>query len=582
MNIWQEYARRYIPEQNYPDLWTRSNQLPWLPDTKIFADRLRKALEQGEKICIYSDYDTDAVTATFVMYKGLLILGFKEEQISYYAPDRFTEGYGMNTKAIEMLAKTNDLIISVDCGINSTVEAEIVKHSSADLIITDHHHLNAEIPQALGVINPRLNEYYLQHQDVFEKRGNNKEDVVVHQNDFLSASVTGVGVSWFSVVWVAHHWNIEHKAGIDLKKFEWLLPVVAIGTIADCQSIIDSQNRVLVKVALNILNTYPRNVPGLQSLLQTTGLLDKIDNGYVVNSQDFAFTFSPILNSSGRLTHAQLSIDVLVKDEIGQAKELTQINEDRKLMVKETVASLDQQAADQIIQGKEYIWLEGPWSKGLIGLLASRIQDAHQVPTAVLSVFPDEEKVTASLRAPEGYHWPNILDNVGEGLLDGYGGHPQAAGFKTSPDRLQKIREDVEKHIVHPENTQQKLWSHAEVPESLEGLKYRQDTVILQRTPTMEELAGVWNLGPFGQDFPFPKILFPLKPGSIRWLSENKHVKLSVDGIQLLWFNLTTENRDVIRSWEAGEQAWVLGKATQNAWRGVLRSECIIDKGWLV
>jgi hypothetical protein len=163
------------------------------------------------------------------MYWGLLELGFKKSKIDFYAPDRFTEGYGMNTEAAYTLSQEYDLIISVDCGINSTAEAEIIAASPADLLITDHHHLRADLPVALAVLNPRVGERFIQDPDFYLVRQkiaeNNFTSLIANlplageligkiknwkleldkaDKNLMSTSVTGVGVAWFSLVWLAY------------------------------------------------------------------------------------------------------------------------------------------------------------------------------------------------------------------------------------------------------------------------------------------------------------------------------------------------------------------------------------------
>ena len=195
------------------------SRLPYVFDIENFCLRLYKASKQNQKICIYSDYDTDAITATGVMYWGLIELGFKSEQISYYAPDRFIEGYGINLEAIKKLAEQNDLIISVDCGINSVEEAKYLLSHKCDLIITDHHLLVGNVPKAIAVCNPRLSDYYNQNDQVnqkspvktliisleflkqFPETANWLKTLESSPKNYMSHSVTGVGVAWFVLVW---------------------------------------------------------------------------------------------------------------------------------------------------------------------------------------------------------------------------------------------------------------------------------------------------------------------------------------------------------------------------------------------
>ncbi len=259
-----KYIRRFAPEgfekPNWPNFFTQLNLtdyhqiLPYIFGVEIFNLRLLQAYLAKETICIYSDYDTDAVTATATMYHGLIELGFDKNNISFYAPDRFTEGYGMNTAAIQDLSQKFNLIISVDCGINSRDEADLVNKlklenqtKTADLIITDHHQLVGTIPEALGVVNPRLNSIYAGNPELLDIFRNNlkeesgktfswlenhpelleesklelnslKEKITnwlenvehdvktfnIKSSAYLTSSATGVGVAWFCLVWLAY------------------------------------------------------------------------------------------------------------------------------------------------------------------------------------------------------------------------------------------------------------------------------------------------------------------------------------------------------------------------------------------
>ncbi len=208
-----DYTQRFVSGVNHRRIETFftqfssehfASELPYIYTVEKFCNRLQTALIKNQRICIYSDYDTDAVTATATMYWGLIELGFKREKLSFYAPDRFTEGYGMNVLAVEELAYNNDLIISVDCGINSVLEAMKISEmkqnnsSQCDLIITDHHHLSGEIPNCEAVCNPRLSFDWTEHTFILGNK-------TIITTNFLPQSVTGVGVAWFCVVWLGYY-----------------------------------------------------------------------------------------------------------------------------------------------------------------------------------------------------------------------------------------------------------------------------------------------------------------------------------------------------------------------------------------
>jgi DHH family len=248
-----EYCNRFAPKTPQPkpnfetfftslELESHFEKLPYLHDIQNFCLRTYIALLKNQNVCIYSDYDTDAITATATMYHGLINLGFQADKLEFYAPDRFTEGYGMNPEATLELAKKFDLIISVDCGINSTKEAKVIQTTDCDLIITDHHHLQDDPPDCVAVINCRLGEVYYT-QELSKKPSKHllksskkttkllKEITNLIGKDspklknikewtsqsyrepsqyganpelFLSQSVTGVGVAWFCLVWLGY------------------------------------------------------------------------------------------------------------------------------------------------------------------------------------------------------------------------------------------------------------------------------------------------------------------------------------------------------------------------------------------
>jgi single-stranded-DNA-specific exonuclease len=186
-----------------------------------------------------------------------------------------------------------------------------------------------------------------------------------------------------------------------------LLPLVAIGTVADCQSILDQTNRMLVKTGLQILQTRQHNLVGLEELMEQTGLNKKMRDGYKLNSQDLGFTLSPILNSSGRISHARLSINtlicaggsalvtenqefrVLTKEDL--AGRLIATNQERKQIVKDVLSEVESEAKSQFDSGAKALWLEGAWSKGIVGLLASRLVNEYNLPVVVVSTIEGEE-----------------------------------------------------------------------------------------------------------------------------------------------------------------------------------------------
>ncbi len=650
-SILSEYYSRFFDGKSFQfsSFFTQNKvdnyveNLPYIFDIESAVLRIIRALLLDEKVCIYSDYDTDAVTAVGVMYKGFLELGFKKENLSFYAPDRFTEGYGMNPEAVEELAQKNDLIITVDCGINSTLEAEVVKKSKCDLIITDHHHLHGNLPDCVSVVNPRLNEYYttknesekqetlndlekksaeiaidlnnilennfdyISWQKRFEK--NKQKTNFQNSTEFLSASVTGVGVAWFVVVWLGYTLNFLVENNLldkiyekDLRSLNSFLSLVAVGTVADCQSVLESTNRLLVKAGIQVIKNQSHNVLGLEELLKQTGIRAKIDQGYVLNSQDLAFYLSPILNSSGRLTHANLSIKTLLADNEVEAekfaRELVQTNEERKQIVKEAVAEVDEVALAQYeTEDTYFLWLAGSWGKGIVGLLASRLVNKFDLPVVVVS--KEGDKAVASLRAPEGYHLVEAMQTV-EDYLEKFGGHPGAAGFSAKDDSLKKIslglgvafKKQSENLEGVKNNFAGKDFKNI-LPKDLEYLTKEKNLIWLESGFLNEEfLKKVLMMDPFGQDFPVPEFVTKLSSFKFKFLgNENKHIKVffgdsnmsavvfGLDENQKREF-LDLQNEFYYKEIE-GKNLWLKLRLTQNVWNGSTKLELLASKIWL-
>lgn len=619
MNIIQEYISRYPEFQNYNynqkpfftefENDTYIHKLPYIQEIDRFCFRLKQAIDEGETICIYSDYDTDAVTATATMYYGLIILGVKETQIEFYAPNRFTEGYGMNTQAIEKLSKTYSLIISVDCGINSTKEAEIVANQQGcDLIITDHHHLAGAIPHAVAVINPRLNELSAE-SDIWQNRILTRDSLETPSDTpqisptsdnrpLLSSSTTGVGVAWFSLVWLGYYLHATHD---QFQHLNSLLSFVAIGTIADCQSIIEPTNRLMVMYGLKYISKQAHPSVGLQEIMRQTGLSEKIADGYTLTSQDLGFTLSPILNSSGRLSHASLSIKSLIDPQPHEyVTQLIQTNEDRKSYIKEIITDISAEAAEQFNSGAKILWLHGDWSQGVIGLIASRLVNEYNLPTIIITDNPDHpDTAHASLRAPKGIHLPNTMQQF-HTLFTGFGGHPGAAGFTAPKAHLKQIRQGFETSLVYDEEVTQ---TQSYVPEYIlnkyipNTTEYSSREAELEHVITLPSIAPfnsithiwltesefqdldpqeIFKLDPFGQDFGMPHIVIDINNyDDIFWMKEKLHAKITLGNHKLTIFNLDDTKRSIIQEMKP---ARISCKVSQNVFRGNLTYEFIIEK----
>lgn len=377
-----------------------------------------------------------------------------------------------------------------------------------------------------------------------------------------------------------------------------LLPLVAIGTIADCQSVLEVTNRMLVKAGLSILNSHQISNLGLQELIQKTGLAEKINSGYQLTGQDLGFVFSPILNASGRISHARESIALLLSDNLQEAEtraeNLVLTNQKRKLMVKDILEEVEIEAEKQFINKENLIWLEGNWSKGLVGLLASRLVNNFGLPVVVVSV--EGEKASGSLRAPEGYHLPNAMSSLPEDLFIKKGGHPGAAGFSVKSKNLQEIKVLFNKAILEQKQNLNSIKTDylpkdflVNLPDKLKRLKFQKDLLWLSEADlTTEFVQDLISLDPFGQDFPIPKIMICLENYGYKPLGKDgKHLRILTSQNSFTFFSGAVDNQEIMTEIETeiGEQKydlWLQLKVSQNSWQGQTKWEFLAENGWFV
>lgn len=457
-----------------------------LNDPFLFGDmakaveRIWEALEKGEPVCIYGDYDADAVTANAVLQQTFRYLGV---EVGSYIPDRFTEGYGLNLEAFEKLKNSGyKLVITVDCGTNSTDIAEFCSSNGMDLIITDHHEIIGEVPRAYALINPK-----------------NRADKYPYED------VTGVGVAFKLASalleksdrvkkWISR----QNESGLMKRPLKyvpgwekWLLDLVAIGTVADCHSLL-GENRILVKFGLQVL---PKSKwRGLRALSRTA----KLD--FVHRPPDtytLGFVVAPRLNAAGRLKHADIALHLLMEEDpvkaSDKATELENINKERQQHT-EWILSQAREKAELIMDRKVLVLMGEDWPKGVVGLVAGKLVEEYNKPVMVLSKSGDE--ATGSARTVGEFDVVAGLKYAAEHLVK-FGGHKQAAGLTLKAEHYeifyQKLLEYAQDHLTD-EDLKKHLTLEAELAE--------QD---LQ----LEVYRLISKFEPFGVGNPKPKFLVP-------------------------------------------------------------------------
>ncbi len=397
-------ARAYLRAQT--DFDTNPLQLLGM-ETAI--TRIRRALAQEEPIAIYGDYDVDGVTATALLVQTIRTLG---GNVRGYIPNRFDEGYGLNPEAFDTLkADGIGLVISVDCGIRSPAEAAHAKNIGIDLIISDHHHPDSDLPDALAVINPK-------------REG----------DPYPDKDLAGVGVAYKIAQALLSDdgpQTADRSTSSDI--LESLLDLVALGTVADLAPL-SGENRMLVRKGLLKIRATSRQ--GLFSLANIANLsLPK------TTAIDIGFMLGPRLNAAGRLDSALAAFDLLTTSDVfiaGQlAQKLDQQNRDRQALTRKIQEQAEQMAMDDDPTAYLMFAVHPEFNSGVVGLAASRLVETFYRPAAVGQI--GEETTRCSCRSIPEFHITAALDECKD-LLVRHGGHAAAAGFTVQNDKLPALK----------------------------------------------------------------------------------------------------------------------------------------------
>lgn len=464
-------------------------------DMAAAVDLIITNIKQGNKIVVYGDYDADGVTSSVILYETLKIL---QANVEVYLPDRVSEGYGLNKKAIDSITEQGfSLIITVDNGIRNKEEVVYAKSKGLDIIITDHHIL----PEAKEDLPPCL----------FINPADRSDSYPWHY-------LAGVGVSFKLVTALVHKSNLPlNQKRLILEKS---LDLVAVGTIADMVSLL-GENRLLVKRGLQTLNLGRRQ--GLSELVK----ISKGNNTKKLEAWNVGWQIGPRLNAASRLGHANNAFALLTAEtEIKAAElaaELNQRNLDRQKITEEIISQvelqIDPQNVPSIIIG--LATAEQAWNEGVIGLVAGRICEKYYRPTLIITRIVEQteagEKVSfkASGRSIEDL---NLIASISEAseFLDKFGGHPMACGFSVeSETKLEKFKIEIQKIATRElagKELSPRLRIEAELPIETVNLELAED---------------ISTLAPFGQNNQQPKFVsYNLRVDEIVTLGfDSQHIK---------------------------------------------------------
>lgn len=369
--------------------------------------RINAALEEDQAIMVYGDYDVDGTTSVALMTS---FLAEKTKKITPYIPDRYTEGYGISFKGIDVaVEKGIQLIIALDCGIKAVDKVAYAKEKGIDFIICDHHLPGEELPQATALLDPKRPDC-----------------------DYPFDELCGCGIGFKLIQALSESWEEPE---------ENLLPYLDLVATAIAADIVpmEGENRTLCFFGLAQLHQNPR--PGIQCLL---GSLKK-----PVNITDLVFKVAPRINAAGRMDHALVAVDLLTTKDQYEVKKMAEAIEQFNTERRATDERITQEALDQIKQRKEEdfpatVVFAEDWHKGVVGIVASRLIENHYRPTVVLT--QSGENYVGSVRSVKGFNVYNALEACKAHMLQ-FGGHKYAAGLTLHKDQLTAFKAAFEKQV---------------------------------------------------------------------------------------------------------------------------------------
>ncbi len=388
-----------------------------LPDPFLMQDmhkaveRLQNALKNNERILIYGDYDVDGTTSVALVFSFLRQL---HNNIDYYVPDRYAEGYGISFKGVDYAVENNiSLIIALDCGIKAIDKIAYANKNNIDFIICDHHTPGEKIPDAHAVLDPKRVDCAYPYKEL---------------------SGCGVGFKLLQALTISNELSKERL---------WrYLDLVAVSIASDIVKI-TGENRVLAYFGLKQLNKSPRT--GLKALIVNSNLENKD-----ISISDVVFKIGPQINAAGRIESGKSAVKLLIEEDEDYAKQLsakiTEHNQTRKELdrhiTEEALAMIHER--EELQQKKSTVLFKEDWHKGVIGIVASRLIENYYKPTIVLT--ESKGLATGSARSVDGFDLYAAIDACSE-LLENFGGHKHAAGLTMKIENIEKFTDKFEKFV---------------------------------------------------------------------------------------------------------------------------------------
>jgi len=505
-----------------------------LKDVKKVIKRIEKAAQKHEKVAVFADYDADGICGGILLHEILNVYKIEPET---YIPDRNLEGYGLNSKAIEQLAKKKiKLILTIDCGITDFEEVKLANKLGIEIIIVDHHEIptsspgRSKLPKAFAIINPKQNDC---------------------RYPFKYFAATGVAFKLAQAV------RKSKKLLIAWEK--WLLDLVAIATITDSMTLL-GENRTLVKYGLIVLSQTKRlGLKKLMAKARIKPVYNPQTSETNLNTYTIGFILGPRINAASRVDHGTTAFRLLLTKKENEADELAEKletrNQERQRQTERIFKEARERASKNLDKRKIIFEADKDWTSGLIGLVAQKLRDEFWRPCFMCQISKDS--VNCSGRGGiAGFDVIKALNKC-KNLLEEYGGHPYAGAFRAKTENLDKIRKTLEKEGGKLKAKDLIPSLEIDIETKAEELDWR----------TFEELQ---KFAPFGSDNPEPLFLLRgLKIIGIRGVGNNgNHLKMLLEKdnkrFQAIGFSLA----GICGNMGIGDKIDIVFELIANEWNG--------------
>jgi single-stranded-DNA-specific exonuclease len=453
-----------------------------MKDMDLAYTRIKDAVKKQEKMMVYGDYDVDGTTAVSIVYSYFKTLN---QNIEYYIPDRYKEGYGISKIGIDFAAENNiHLIIALDCGIRSNDLIDYAKSKGVEFIICDHHLPGEKLPNAAAILNPKRFDCTYPYKEL---------------------SGAGIGFKLIQAY--------SQKQGFSEDKILEYIDLVAVSIASDLVEM-RGENRVLAFFGLKKLNENPSI--GLQSLLESAAAKTKY------SIQDIIFGIGPKINAAGRVADAKSAVKVLIEQNFPEARKLSRILNDRNDERKELDTDITKDAVNIVkntpgLLDRKSIVLRGEdWHKGVVGIVASRMVEQFYKPTIVFSL--NDGMYTGSARSVKNFDIHEAIQSCSE-FVDQFGGHKYAAGLSVKLENFEVFAEAFEKYVA------------ANITESSLTPEVEYDLELKLSDINENMMKLVSQMAPFGPGNTIPIFKTDnVKAQNTARVLKDKHLKLQLSG----------------------------------------------------